>query len=318
MRVFLTSPWLPAEWVRAHGLESQGIWFAEQFRRTAPALSAGTCAFAEQVVQFAESPAEKAVVFTTGCDQLRRAFDEAAVRGSSRTFLFNLPATQSPAAKQIYGAELERLGRFLTGLGGAAPTAEILGLEMQRTDAARHGLREAAPTAEARSFAGAAAQFHRAGQFSPPAVARTDGLVPLALLGGPLSLADWALFDALEAAGGRVVLNGTDAGERGLSPHFEPDPDPFAALADGYFAGITDVFQRPNTRLYAWLKSQLPSRGARGLVLWCLTGCDLWRAEMQTLREILHLPVLLLEADDAAGISPRDASRLQAFVETLQ
>jgi len=56
----------------------------------------------------------------------------------------------------------------------------------------------------------------------------------------------------------------------------------------------------------------------RGIVLWCFTGCDLWRAEWQTLREACHLPVLLLETDDAAGLAPRDVSRLQAFVETLQ
>ena len=34
----------------------------------------------------------------------------------------------------------------------------------------------------------------------------------------------------------------------------------------------------------------------RGIVLWHFTGCDLWRAEAQTLREAFGLPVLLLEA----------------------
>ena len=44
MRVFLTSPWIPAEWVRAHGLEPRGIWFAEKFRPDPPPLAAGVCA----------------------------------------------------------------------------------------------------------------------------------------------------------------------------------------------------------------------------------------------------------------------------------
>jgi len=78
-----------------------------------------------------------------------------------------------------------------------------------------------------------------------------------------------------------------------------------------------DVFQRPNTRFYAWLKPRLLDRHVRGIVLWHFTGCDLWRAEWQTLREVSGLPVLLLEADEAAGVSPRDANRLQAFVEML-
>ena len=367
MRVFLTSPWIPAEWVRAHGLETRGIWFADSFRRDLPPLGAGVCAFAEDVVRFAEAQADAAVVFTTACDQLRRGFDETAFRGSSRVFLFNLPATQTPAAKQIYRAELDRLGGFLRELGGAAPEPERLRREMSQTDEARHRLREAAPAATARSLAEAVARFHEDGGLSAPAVAgrkceirdpksernpkpevppvevagdftvsgpeprnagfeyRIAGLrasdfesVPLALVGGPLARADWILFDGIEDAGGRVVLNATLSGERSLAPAFGDGADPFTLLAEGYFENIADVFRRPNSRLYAWLWPRLVSRRARGIILWCFTGCDLWRAERQSLREVLGLPVLLLEAGDAAGISPRDANRLQAFVETLK
>jgi hypothetical protein len=53
-------------------------------------------------------------------------------------------------------------------------------------------------------------------------------------------------------------------------------------------------------------------------VLWVHTGCDLWRAEAQTLRETFRLPVLLLEADEMSGGSPREANRIQAFVETFK
>jgi len=93
---------------------------------------------------------------------------------------------------------------------------------------------------------------------------------------------------------------------------------PFDALAGGWFENIIDVFQRPNARLYSWLKPRLLSRKTRGIVLWHFTGCDLWRAEAQSLREVFRLPLLLLEADEAAGISARDVNRLQAFVETLK
>jgi hypothetical protein len=135
---------------------------------------------------------------------------------------------------------------------------------------------------------------------------------------------DRNLFDAIEAAGGRVVLDASENGERGLSPAFELENhgdegvaatgNPFDALVAGYFENIVDVFQRPNARLYSWLKPRLLSRRVRGIVLWHFTGCDLWRAEAQTLRETFGLPVLLLEA----GVTPRDANRLQAFVETLK
>ena len=104
MRVFLTSPWIPAEWVRAHGLEARGIWFADQFRPGALPLAAGVCAFAESVVRFAETQPDSAVVFTTACDQLRRGFDAATFREPARAFLFNLPATQTPVARQDLSA----------------------------------------------------------------------------------------------------------------------------------------------------------------------------------------------------------------------
>lgn len=330
MRVFLTSPWIPAEWVRAHG--HSGTGFQPVQLASAPAttgrmsvpLSAGVCAFAERVIRFTETQPDSAVIFTTACDQMRRSFDAATFRGQSRSFLFNLPATQTPAAKQIYRAELERLGKFLLELGGSPPTLQTLQREMIETNEARHRLREVAPTAAARSFAEAVAEFHNAGLFSAPKHFTTENKIPLALVGGPLAVADWNLFDAIETAGGRVALNATKTGERSLAPTFashrigDGGVAATETLVAGYFENIVDVFQRPNTRLYSWLKPRLASRHIRGIVLWHFTGCDLWRAEAQTLRETFGLPVLMLEADETAGLSPRDVTRLQAFVEMLK
>jgi benzoyl-CoA reductase/2-hydroxyglutaryl-CoA dehydratase subunit BcrC/BadD/HgdB len=249
---------------------------------------------------------------------LRRGFDAAAFRDHSRTFLFNLPVTQTPAAKQIYRAELDRLGKFLLELGGSTPSPEILQREMIRADEARRRLREAAPGAAARSLAESVARFHDHGTFSAPSAFRPGMQVPLALVGGPLSIEDWNLFDAFETAGGRVAVNATKTGERSLCPAMKNHSELFDALIAGYFENITDVFQRPNTRLYSWLKPRLASRGVCGIVLWLYTGCDLWRAEAQSLRETLGLPVLPLEADEAAGVTPRAVNRLEAFVETLK
>lgn len=298
MLVFLTSPWIPGEWVRAHGFEPRGVWSAAEFRHGALPFSAGVCAFAEASVCLAKEQPDSAVVFATSCDQLRRGFDAAIFRGQSRSFLFNLPATQTPAARQIYRAELERLGRFLVERGGHAPTPDNLRREMLQADENR-----------------------RAMIFSlQPSDFSLSKSVPLALVGGPLTAADGNLPGAIEAAGGCVVLNAAENGERSLSVKFDwaAAGDPFDALVAGYFENIVDVFQRPNTRLYSWLKPRLVSRKARGIVLWHFTGCDLWRAEAQTLRETFGLPVLLLEAGEAAGISPREINRLQAFVETLK
>ncbi|MGO8836038.1 MAG: 2-hydroxyacyl-CoA dehydratase [Limisphaerales bacterium] len=321
MDVFLASPWIPPEWIRAYGLQPRGIWSAENFPSGAWPLSAGVCAFAEAAVRFAETRTDCAVIFSTACDQLRRGFDAAMLRGQRRAFLFNLPATwQTAAAREIFRSELERLGGFLLEIGGRAPSSEALRQEMVQSNRTRKQLLESASGSSPRGFAEAVARFHWDGAFSPPAPAAPGNQIPLALVGGPFLAPHWKLFDEIEAAGGRVVLNSTETGERSLSPafEFEAGTNPsFDKLVHGYCDNIVDVFQRPNTRLYSWLKPRLASRHVCGIVLWHFTGCDLWRAEAQTLRETFSLPVLLLEAGGEPGNAPRELTRLQAFVETL-
>ena len=321
MDVFLTSPWIPAEWIRAHGLQPRGIWSAENFQPGASPLSAGVCAFAEAAVRFAEARSDSAVIFSTACDQLRRGFDAAILHGQQRAFLFNLPATwQTAAAGQIFRSELERLGQFLLTIGGHAPSPERLRQEMVRSSLTRKRLLESTSAGSPRGFAEAVARFHWDGAFSPsPPVAPTNQ-IPLALVGGPFLAPHWKLLDEIEAAGGRVVLNATENGERSLSPAFafEAGANPLAVLVRGCCDNVVDVFQRPNTRLYSWLKPRLVSRHVRGIVLWHFTGCDLWRAEAQTLRETLGLPVLLLQAGGEPGTTPRDVNRIEAFAETLK
>jgi benzoyl-CoA reductase/2-hydroxyglutaryl-CoA dehydratase subunit BcrC/BadD/HgdB len=322
MDVFLTSPWIPPEWIRAHGLQPRGIWSDENFQHGACPLSAGVCSFAEAALRFAEARPDSAVIFSTACDQMRRGFDAAILHGQRRAFLFNLPATwQTAAAGQMFRAELERLGQFLVAIGGRAPSPEVLRENMLCASRTRKRLLRSASASSPRGFAQAVARFHWDGSFSPPQPAAPSNQLSLALVGGPFLAPHWKWLDELEAAGGRITLNATEMGERSLPPAFAFQAganDPFDALVRGWRDNMIDVFQRPNTRLYSWLKRRLASRRARGIVLWHFTGCDLWRAEAQTLRETFGLPVLLLEATGEPGAAPRELNRLQAFVEMLR
>ena len=152
------------------------------------------------------------------------------------------------------------------------------------------------------------------------------GLVPLALVGGPLPQSQMPLLDAIEKAGGRVVLNATEAGERSLwsapdrvalgGADCSVNAALLALLAHDYLANCVDVFQRPNTRLYEWLRPRLAACGARGILLWHFVGCDLWRAEEQPLRQTFGLPVLLLDANETTP--QRNTGRLEAFLESLR
>ncbi len=339
MEVFLTSAWVPAEWVQAHGLQPRGVWAADQLGLGASPLAAGVCAFADAVAGLARNHSQSAVVFASHCDQLRRSFDAVTGNNRSHCFLFNLPVTvQTQAAEEIFCAELERLGRFLVRLGGHSPSDKQLALILGTYADARGRLLAAASDCPARLYAEAIARFYWDGSVCLPSASRAaanaarapapeHALVPLALLGGPLPKAQWHLLDSIEDLGGRVVLNATEAGERTLwstrivdcAPTEENAPNSLTrALAREYLAHCVDVFQRPNHRLYQWLQPRLALRQVRGIVLRYYVGCDLWRAEAQSFREGFGLPVLLLEADETSSGTLRERGRLEAFIESLR
>jgi hypothetical protein len=337
MEVLLTSPWVPAEWIRAHGLEPRGVWYAGNFTDQSQPLAAGICGFANAAVRLAEEHVDAAVIFTTHCDQLRRGFDGVNVNSPPRVFLFNLPATwQTPVAAILFDAEMERLGKFLLEIGGHSPSIEVLTQTAAEHAIARKQLLDAALWCPARAFAEAAARFHwdravclpaeppsRSTDSGAPA-RQNGGPIPLALVGGPLLREHWTLFETIANAGGHVVLNATEVGERSLwaaSNGVVPSATAAGArqsLSREYLAHCVDVFQRPNTRLYDWLGDRLAARKVRGIVLWHYVGCDLWRAEAQSLREAFGLPVLLLEAPESGSVPLREQGRVEAFLEAFR
>jgi benzoyl-CoA reductase/2-hydroxyglutaryl-CoA dehydratase subunit BcrC/BadD/HgdB len=322
MKVFYTSPWIPAEWIRAYGLEPRGIWSLEETSANPLPLSGGVCAFAETALRYADTHPDSAVIFTTACDQMRRSFDAVAAAGRSRVFLFNLPATQTAVAGRLFRSELERLGRFFESLGGCAPSGGRLADVMRQYSERRIQLAQSGQGCTARQYAEAATRFHENGPVElPRGAGQPEVAIPLAIIGGPLPSSQQKILDVIATAGGLVVLNGTEPGERTLGPIYPQAgtaADPLDTLSRCWFESIVDVFQRPNTRLYDWLRPRIQSRRVRGIVLWHFTGCDLWRAEAQSLREAFGLPVLPLDADEVRSNSPRETGRLQAFVETLK
>jgi benzoyl-CoA reductase/2-hydroxyglutaryl-CoA dehydratase subunit BcrC/BadD/HgdB len=147
------------------------------------------------------------------------------------------------------------------------------------------------------------------------------GGIPLALVGGPLMPKDFAVFDVIERAGGRVVLNATETGERTLGGPIDPRAlaeEPLEAMMRLYFDGVAEIFQRPNSRLYEWLGRELAARGVRGLLLRRYLWCDMWHAEFPRLKRWSPVPVLELDVcDDDRSAAGRTAGRIEAFLEML-
>jgi benzoyl-CoA reductase/2-hydroxyglutaryl-CoA dehydratase subunit BcrC/BadD/HgdB len=133
---------------------------------------------------------------------------------------------------------------------------------------------------------------------------------------------DYEIFDLVEQVGGRVVLDGTESGERTVPAGFDrerAEDDSLGELVRAYFDTIPDVFRRPNTAVHHWIDRHVRARHVRGIVFRRYVWCDLWHAELERLRQSSPVPVLEIDVDRDDG-SPhgRTRSRLEAFIEMLQ
>jgi benzoyl-CoA reductase/2-hydroxyglutaryl-CoA dehydratase subunit BcrC/BadD/HgdB len=254
----------------------------------------GVCAFARAFVGEARGDdTVDAVVVTSTCDQMRRAAERFR---SKPTFLMNVPATwRTPGAFRLYIDELRRLGRFLEGIGGCAISDQRLAEAMEGSGAHR----KVSPGADA---------------------VPKPGTVPVAVIGGPLAGGIAWLHDIIETAGGRVVLDGTEGGERTRPARFDRRrlrDEPLMVLADAYFGSIPDAFRRPDSMLYEWAAREVPARGARGVLLVRYTWCDMWAVARERLAEATARPVVEIDLagdpDDGTSV----AGRIAAFVEAL-
>ena len=315
---------VPCEWIAAHGLRARRV-FPSLSQAGAAGSTEGLCAFTEAFVNWATSEgAADAIVATTVCDLMRRAPELIARRGDIPVFLMNVPATwQGGAVRRLYADELKRLGNFLVDLGGTEPSAADLAAVMLEYDSRRSDLRKLAPRLTAREYSQSvlALSDRDAALPDPPRdVVGGDG-VPLAVVGGEMIEDDLRILDLIEDAGGRVVLNATDGGERALPAPLDRSRvarDPFAELVDAYFAAIPHACRRPNDGLYRYLDDELARRDVRGIIFRRYPWCDTWNAEFGRLSEWADIPVLAVDTVWGSSDLGRLAGRIQAFMEVVR
>jgi len=320
-----TCPYVPAEWIAAHGLRPRRIVCRGANAGAMMLRREGMCPYARAFLHTALTRDDAdAVVVTTLCDQMRRTFDLLTATSSIPALLLNVPAMwETTAAFDYYVEQLRRLGRFLKTLGGREPSDDHLIAVMQHYQQARRSILGVQPHLSARRWAELAEDFGRTGP------ADLDGTlgdrpsvgIPLAIIGGPLFREDFDIYDIIEDNGGRVVFDGTETGHRGWPDEFDAaaiDADPLTALARAYFDGVRDPSRRPNDPLYVWLKAGCQSRSVRGVVCYRHVWCDAWHAELPRMRERLGLPVLDIEARNDGAAEQRTTGRILAFLEMLQ
>jgi benzoyl-CoA reductase/2-hydroxyglutaryl-CoA dehydratase subunit BcrC/BadD/HgdB len=318
--IVYASPFVPPEWIAAHGLRPSRLRPGAASR--APA---GACPFSQGFAEAAGDAIERGdaagVVATTTCDQMRRV-SEAIPADGDAVFLLNVPHTwRSANAHRTYVEELERLGRFLLRRGGREPDALVETLRAY--DEGRRALLARRDSIDSRAFAELLARWQERGEPEPPDVPEVrpaPAATRVAVVGGPLRDADLVLYDMLEAGGGRVVLDATTTGERGLPAPFDRRrlaTEPLLTLADAYFGTIPDAFRRPNERLFTWLREEIAARDVQAVVLVHCVWCDLWHAEVNRLREWVGVPATRVVLADADGLR-RAETRVAALLEVVR
>ncbi len=317
------SPFVPPEWIAAHGLRPAWLTLDGREADLPEGARRGTCPFAAAlIVEALSGSAAGALVLATSCDQMRYAAAYLDAHCRVPTFLLNVPSTwQTPQSRRLYREELDRLGGFLAARGGRPPMPERLAATLLRYDEHRAAALRARPAMPAGQWSRTLIALRSDLATLPEVKASPAAGIPLALVGGPQPAGDARLLERVERAGGRIVLDASEGGERTLPAPFDRRrlaADPLDELVRAYFDTIPDAFRRPNTRLYEWLAHHLAARGVRGILFRRYLFCDLWNAELHRLRRQSGLPVLAL--DLAAGDdreTDRSLGRIEAFLETL-
>jgi benzoyl-CoA reductase/2-hydroxyglutaryl-CoA dehydratase subunit BcrC/BadD/HgdB len=300
--IVYSSPYVPVEWIAAHGLMPVRLVPRREAGREGPVRPLeGVCPFMRLFVNAAATrPDASGIVLTTVCDQMRHAKDILDRRTKTPSFLLNVPPLwQTASAHALYLSEIKRLGRFLESVGGRAPSHARLIEVMDDYDQLRTNQNPAAPAGRAPRDGNGRAK-------------------PIALLGGPLTLDDQDILTIVTDCGGTIVLDGTEGGERTRPAPFDRrrlKDDPLGELAAAYYS-FPDVFLRPNSELFKWIKHNVASRGIRGVILTRQMWCDKWHAEVHRLREWLRIPLLDLDLD-GEPCDARTRTRIQAFMESI-
>lgn len=323
-KIVYSCPFVPAEWIRAHGFAPSRV--ISRISGMGISSPNGVCPYTTAFLEaIRRQEGVSGVIFTTACDQMRRAAEAAAAGVDLPVFLMNVPHTwQSAGSYRFYIEELHRLGRYLCEIGGTE-ASNLPGI-MLDYDQARACIRDSRSILTPRQFSELIADFNRRPDvyvgvnLAEERIERQQG-VPVALLGGPLARDSFKIFDIIEKAGGAVVLDATETGERSLPAPFDRrnlQDDPVGTLADAYFGSITDPFRRPNSEFFRWLGNMIESRGIKGLILQHYLWCDNWRAEVKRIADWSGLPMLTLDIGDGGFDIARANTRIEAFFEVLK
>ena len=284
--VYYTCSFVPPELIRACGFHPHRLTPTSknipQFQLEG--MCSFTKAWVEELHDIADQNETAIAVFTTSCDQMRRAFDLVCHRKNLNTFLLDVPKTTNGKSLDYYQFELKRLMQFLCEISDRSLNENLL-VDVVSKEAYRND----------------------DGSGNIINIAITGGSVPDAVLSN--------IDKTVRAENMRISLN---LSENMLFPYIAKENTSLSLddLAEAYFH-IPSIWKRPNDSFYEWFIQQISDTENDAVILFRHIFCDLWHSQVNEFKKRLQIPVIDIELDGQGTLSVAANSRLQAFLETL-
>ncbi len=100
-------------------------------------------------------------------------------------------------------------------------------------------------------------------------------------------------------------------------PRGEPLDYTPGSLAALYLRSSRCIRRRPNEPCFEYIGETARRFSAHGILVKCLSFCDLWFTEKVRLKERFAMPVLVMDSGLRKGERERVAMRVEAFIQSL-
>lgn len=282
------------------------------------------CPLMELLAGSMEQLRPRVVIGLHTCDMTRRFYQELNKVENAQVHQLQLPATFGKEAEEFYASQVERLCEDLV-LNGLSE-----GYEPERAERWFRGLRkldELLRGAALRTPPVALKYLHHLGSIMPPQEAVEvignlledhepfKGEFTLVASGSPFPPGSDTVAETVEAAGGLLVPAGCSG--HAAYPAGEPADFSPGALAVESLAGCRCVRRRPNAICFDHIGESAKRFSARGILVTCLSFCDLWYTEKVRFKERFPIPVLVTDCGLNQGDSERTAMRVETFIQSL-
>jgi benzoyl-CoA reductase/2-hydroxyglutaryl-CoA dehydratase subunit BcrC/BadD/HgdB len=344
----------PEEIVRALGGVSVGLcagaeWAYDQVEQLLPR---NTCALVKSFMGFKVGkvcPYVEAcdlIVGETTCDGKKKAYE--LLGEMAPLHVMELPHTKSPAARELWKAELLNLVRKLEETTGRQLTAENLRIAIREVNDKRralqrlNALRRADPAPISGKDALLAVQvafYDDVPRFTSMVNAIADELEQRVASGGgisqkgaprvvvtgcPMSIPNWKLHDIVEKAGGVVVGEELCTGARYYSRLVDEGGSTtdqmIDAIAEKYMS-INCACFTPNEGRIADVVELAADCGADGVINYSLQFCAPYQIEATSVERALQsagIPLLRIDTDYSMEDVGQLSTRVEAFLEMIR